>query len=93
MILEHFLTPMTKTSTPASSGLAAPARPAARPLSPADYLKKILTARVYDVAVESALESARNLSARLGHTVLLKREDQQRCSASNCAGLTTKWRT
>src|SRR5688572_24007316 len=25
------------------------------PLSPADYLKKILTARVYDVAVESAL--------------------------------------
>jgi threonine dehydratase len=81
MILEHFLTPMTKTSTPASSGLAAPARPAvrltARPLSPADYLKKILTARVYDVAVESALEPARNLSARLGHTVLLKREDQQ----------------
>ena len=81
MILEHFLTPMTKTSTPASSDLAGPARKAARlaarPLSPADYLKKILTARVYDVAVESALEPARNLSARLGHTVLLKREDQQ----------------
>jgi threonine dehydratase len=48
-----------------------------RPLSPADYLKKILTARVYDVAVESALEPARALSARLGNTVLLKREDQQ----------------
>ncbi|RZL64213.1 MAG: threonine ammonia-lyase, biosynthetic [Variovorax sp.] len=47
------------------------------PLSPADYLKKILTARVYDVAVESALEPARALSARLGNTVLLKREDQQ----------------
>ncbi|MGF6526501.1 threonine ammonia-lyase, biosynthetic [Variovorax sp. PvP013] len=46
-------------------------------LTPADYLKKILTARVYDVAVESALEPARALSARLGNTVLLKREDQQ----------------
>jgi threonine dehydratase len=46
-------------------------------LTPADYLKKILTARVYDVAVESALEPARNLSRRLHNTVLLKREDQQ----------------
>ena len=42
-----------------------------------DYLKKILTARVYDVAIESALEPARNLSRRLGNPVLLKREDQQ----------------
>ena len=33
-------------------------------LQPADYLKKILTARVYDVAVESALEPAKNLSRR-----------------------------
>ena len=47
------------------------------PLSPADYLIKILTARVYDVAVESALEVAPSLSARLNNTVLLKREDQQ----------------
>lgn len=46
-------------------------------LTPADYLKKILTARVYDVAVESALEPARALSQRIGNTVLLKREDQQ----------------
>lgn len=46
-------------------------------LAPADYLKKILTARVYDVAVESALEPARNLSRRLHNKVLLKREDQQ----------------
>ncbi len=46
-------------------------------LKPADYLKKILTARVYDVAVESALEPARNLSQRLHNKVLLKREDQQ----------------
>ena len=47
------------------------------PLTPADYLKKILTARVYDVAVESNLEIAPSLSARLNNTVLLKREDQQ----------------
>ncbi|MGV3571846.1 MAG: threonine ammonia-lyase, biosynthetic [Ramlibacter sp.] len=46
-------------------------------LQPEDYLKKILTARVYDVAVETALEPARNLSRRLHNKVLLKREDQQ----------------
>ena len=46
-------------------------------LQPEDYLKKILTARVYDVAVESPLEPARNLSRRLHNKVLLKREDQQ----------------
>ncbi len=48
-----------------------------KPLTPADYLKKILTARVYDVATESALEPAKQLSKRLHNTVLLKREDQQ----------------
>ena len=46
-------------------------------LQPADYLKKILTARVYDVAVESDLMVARNLGRRLHNQVLLKREDQQ----------------
>ncbi len=46
-------------------------------LTPADYLQKILTARVYDVAIESALEPAKNLSRRLHNKVLLKREDQQ----------------
>ncbi len=46
-------------------------------LKPADYLKKILTARVYDVAIESALQPALALSKRLHNTVLLKREDQQ----------------
>jgi len=48
-----------------------------KPLKPADYLKKILTARVYDVAVESALEPAKALGRRLHNKVLLKREDQQ----------------
>ena len=46
-------------------------------LTPADYLKLTLTARVYDVAVESALDPARNLSQRLHNKILLKREDQQ----------------
>ena len=41
------------------------------------YLKKILNARVYDVAIETNLEVAPNLSARIGNTVLLKREDMQ----------------
>jgi threonine dehydratase len=42
-----------------------------------DYLKKILTARVYDVAIETALQPARSLSKRLGNHVLFKREDTQ----------------
>ncbi len=41
------------------------------------YLKRILNARVYDVATESSLEHAPNLSARIGNTLLLKREDMQ----------------
>ncbi len=42
-----------------------------------DYLQKILTARVYDVAIETPLDLAPNLSARIGNRVLLKREDMQ----------------
>ncbi|VVD73909.1 threonine dehydratase [Pandoraea cepalis] len=42
-----------------------------------DYLKKILTAKVYDVAKESELELARTLSMRLHNRIYLKREDNQ----------------
>jgi len=42
-----------------------------------DYLKRILNARVYDVARETELEVAPALSKRLGNTVLFKREDNQ----------------
>ncbi|HWV64123.1 MAG TPA: threonine ammonia-lyase, biosynthetic [Oxalicibacterium sp.] len=42
-----------------------------------DYLKKILTARVYDVAVESPLELAPTLSKRYGNQIYFKREDIQ----------------
>ena len=67
--------------------ISAPARRAAlkclarfawkRAAMPVDYLQKILTAKVYDVAVETPLELAPTLSTRLGNRVLLKREDQQ----------------
>lgn len=46
-------------------------------LSPSDYLAKILNARVYDVAIESDLTLAKQLSRRVHNQVLLKREDQQ----------------
>ena len=42
-----------------------------------DYARRILTARVYDVAIESPLEVASQLSRRLENRVLLKREDLQ----------------
>jgi threonine dehydratase len=42
-----------------------------------DYLERILTAKVYDVAIESPLDPAPAISRRLGNHVLLKREDQQ----------------
>ena len=42
-----------------------------------NYLERVENARVYDVAVESPLELARNLSARLDNHVWLKREDLQ----------------
>ena len=41
------------------------------------YVKKILTSRVYDVAVETPLQNARQLSERLGNDIWLKREDLQ----------------
>ncbi len=42
-----------------------------------DYLKKILTSRVYDVAIETPLELAPTLSARTGNRIYFKREDMQ----------------
>lgn len=41
------------------------------------YLGKILNAKVYDVAIETELQRAENLSDLLGNDVLLKREDTQ----------------
>ncbi len=45
--------------------------------TPPDYLKKILNAQVYDVAEETPLDFASNLSARTHNRIFLKREDMQ----------------
>ena len=42
-----------------------------------EYLKKILSARVYDVAVETPLHIAPFLTQRLNNQIWVKREDQQ----------------
>ncbi|MEC9183489.1 MAG: pyridoxal-phosphate dependent enzyme, partial [Pseudomonadota bacterium] len=44
---------------------------------PQKYLNRILNTRVYDVAIESPLNEAPGLSARLNNNVLIKREDLQ----------------
>jgi threonine dehydratase len=68
---------------PAASRVSLAPVPPARSLSPAaeklaaQYLKRILTARVYEVAERTPLVKAAALSRRLGNTVLLKREDRQ----------------
>lgn len=43
----------------------------------ASYVKRILSARVYDVAIETQLQLARKLTARLQNQIYIKREDQQ----------------
>ncbi|MBH89922.1 MAG: threonine ammonia-lyase, biosynthetic [Magnetovibrio sp.] len=42
-----------------------------------NYLNQILNARVYDVAIETPLETAGVLSGRLNNNILIKREDLQ----------------
>ena len=42
-----------------------------------DYLREILNSRVYDVALETPLDEAASLGARLGCDVRIKREDTQ----------------
>jgi threonine dehydratase len=42
-----------------------------------NYVDKILKAKVYDIAVETALDAAPRLSRRLGNQVFFKREDLQ----------------
>ncbi len=44
---------------------------------PQSYIKRILNARIYDLAVETPLETAGLISARIKNKVLLKREDLQ----------------
>ncbi len=44
---------------------------------PQNYLKRILDARIYDLAVETPLDAVPLISSRIGNNVLLKREDLQ----------------
>ncbi len=46
-------------------------------MNPADYLDLIREAKVYDVAIRSALDPAVNLSKRIDNQILMKREDLQ----------------
>jgi threonine dehydratase len=55
-----------------------------------DYLERILTSRVYDVAIESPLDLADNLSRRLDNRILLKREDMQPVFSFKCRGAYNK---
>ena len=57
---------------------------------PDDYLERILTSRVYDVAVESPLDVAHNLSRRFNNQILLKREDLQPVFSFKCRGAYNK---
>ena len=41
------------------------------------YLEQILTAKVYDVCHETALQEMSRLSERVGSSILVKREDTQ----------------
>ena len=49
-------------------------------------IQKILSARVYDVAIENPLHQAPFLSKRLGRPVFLKREDLQPVSLIQMSG-------
>ena len=55
-----------------------------------DYLKRILNSRVYDVAIETPLEAAPRLSARIHNNILLKREDYQQVFSFTLRGAYNK---
>jgi threonine dehydratase len=55
-----------------------------------EYLKRILTAHVYDVAEETPLDYASNLSARFDNNLWLKREDEQAVFSFKCRGAYNK---
>ncbi|KAJ1554830.1 hypothetical protein HK096_001206 [Nowakowskiella sp. JEL0078] len=61
-----FANPTFGTAFPRSDG---------KPIN--DYLQLILTAKVYDIAIESPMTPALNLSSRIKNNVFLKREDLQ----------------
>ena len=57
-----------------------------------DYLKKILQAKVYEVAKKTPLEKANNLSKTLNNNIYLKREDLQDVFSFKIRGAFNKMR-
>ena len=57
---------------------------------PRSYIKRILNARVYDVARETPLEPAPLMSRRIGNSAYLKREDLQPVFSFKCRGAYNK---
>lgn len=55
-----------------------------------DYLERILTAQVYDVAEQTPLDYVANLSERIQNRVLLKREDLQQVFSFKLRGAYNK---
>ncbi|KXS11273.1 threonine dehydratase biosynthetic [Gonapodya prolifera JEL478] len=69
--------------------------PALNPTEPIDeddidYLRLVLTARVYDVCIESPLQHAPRLSNRFANKLFLKREDLQPVFSFKCRGAYNK---
>jgi len=71
------MTDATQSATPLPqfTQRAEPAKPNMDEL--AQITRRILQARIYDLALETPLDLMPQLSKKLGHTVLLKREDLQ----------------
>jgi threonine dehydratase len=59
---------------------------------PHTYIKRILNARVYDVAQETPLDVMQAISTRIGNRVLLKREDLQPVFSFKLRGAYNKMR-
>ena len=58
----------------------------------ADYVARITSVRVYDVARVTSLDRARRLSDRLGANVFLKREDSQEVHSFKIRGAASRSR-
>ncbi|WP_407364064.1 threonine ammonia-lyase, biosynthetic (plasmid) [Pseudomonas luteola] len=80
--------------TPHNSSIKADNPPESLSVGPAglirQYITSILTAPVYDVAVETPLQPAPRLSAELKNRILLKREDLQPVYSFKIRGAYTK---
>jgi threonine dehydratase len=59
---------------------------------PQSYIKKILDARIYDVAIETPIDEAPVLSKRFNNRILLKREDLQPVFSFKIRGAYNKMR-